>query len=135
MILVISYPGEEHTADVIQRLERQGREVLLMDLADFPTPKGLALSWSAAERPSYVIDGPQGLVDLKNARVGWWRRVRPYSVDKLIGSPSMRAFAESETSQAISGMLDALPCPWVNPRANDDAAHRKPYQWTVAREV
>jgi glutathione synthase/RimK-type ligase-like ATP-grasp enzyme len=47
----------------------------------------------------------------------------------------MRAFAESETAQAVGGMLDALPCTWVNPRGADDAAHHKPYQWAVAHEV
>lgn len=139
MILVISYPGEEHTVDVIARLERQGREVLLVDLADFPTNKGLALTWPAAgaasSGPSYLIDGPEGSVDLQRARVGWWRRVRPYAIDQLIGNPAMRAFAHSETSQAINGLLDALPCAWVNPRAADDAAHHKPYQWAVAQAV
>ncbi|MGA7733332.1 MAG: alpha-L-glutamate ligase, partial [Chloroflexia bacterium] len=38
-------------------------------------------------------------------------------------------------SQAINGLLDALPCSWVNPRGADDAAHHKPYQWAVAHEV
>jgi glutathione synthase/RimK-type ligase-like ATP-grasp enzyme len=32
-------------------------------------------------------------------------------------------------------MLDALPCAWVNPRAADEAAHRKPYQWEIAQQV
>src|SRR5262245_55027128 len=114
MILVVSYAGEEHTVDVIQRLERQGREVLLVDLADFPA-RTLTLSWPSGASPSYVIEGPNGLVDLGATRVGWWRRVRPFSIDKAIVSPSIRAFAESETSQAVGGMLDALPCVWVNP--------------------
>jgi len=47
----------------------------------------------------------------------------------------MRAFAESETAQAVGGMLDALACRWVNSRAADDAAHRKPYQWAVAQRL
>ncbi|HET8674528.1 MAG TPA: alpha-L-glutamate ligase, partial [Blastocatellia bacterium] len=135
MILVVSYKEEEHTADVIQRLERQGREVLLLDLADFPAHAGLKLSWVADEKSSFVVEGPGGPTDLARARVGWWRRVRPFSVDAAVVSPSMRAFAESETSQAVGGMLDALPCVWVNDRSADEAAHRKPYQWEVARAV
>jgi glutathione synthase/RimK-type ligase-like ATP-grasp enzyme len=135
MILVVSYREEEHTAGVIQCLERQGREVLLVDLADFPAHSGLKLSWPADEKSSYLVQGPGGATDLVRARVGWWRRVRPFSIDAAIVSPSMRAFAESETSQAVGGMLDALPCVWVNNRAADEAAHRKPYQWEVAREV
>jgi glutathione synthase/RimK-type ligase-like ATP-grasp enzyme len=135
MILVVSYREEEHTAGVIQRLERQGREVLLIDLADFPARSGLKLSWPADDNSSYVVEGPGGPTDLARARVGWWRRVRPFSVDAAVVSPSMRAFAESETSQAVGGMLDALPCVWVNDRCADEAAHRKPYQWEVARGV
>jgi glutathione synthase/RimK-type ligase-like ATP-grasp enzyme len=135
VILVISYPGEEHTADVIERLERAGREVVLMDLADFPAHSELSMSWQSDGRPAYLIAGPRGSVDLSAARVTWWRRVRPFTIDQTVISPSMRAFAESETSQAVGGMLDALPCAWVNPRAADEAAHRKPFQWAVAERV
>jgi glutathione synthase/RimK-type ligase-like ATP-grasp enzyme len=135
MILVVSYPGEEHTVDVTQRLVRMGREVVLLDLADFPARAGLMLSWPNGSEPSYVVDGPNGPVDLRSAGVAWWRRVRPYSIDPALVAPSMHAFAASETAQAVSGMLDAIPCRWVNPRGADDAAHHKPYQWAIAHEV
>jgi RimK-like ATP-grasp domain len=135
MILVVSYEGEEHSAEVIQRLKQQGREVVLLDLANFPAHAGLALQWPKNGGPSYLVDGSNKEVDLGNARVGWWRRVRPFSIDTNIVSPLARAFAESETSQAIGGMLDALPCAWVNPRAADDTAHHKPYQWAIAHEI
>jgi glutathione synthase/RimK-type ligase-like ATP-grasp enzyme len=135
MILVVSYRDEEHTTDVVERLERAGREVVLIDMADFPSLAALELSWSDDAQPSYLVRGAGGEIDLGRARVGWWRRVRPFSIDDAIVSPSMRAFAESETTQAVNGMLDALPCPWVNERGADEAAHRKPLQWAVAREV
>src|SRR5262245_7566495 len=128
MILVVSYPDEDHTVSVIRYLEQLGRQVLLMDLADFPAHKGMALSWGGGGKTSYEVDGPHGPVDLRTAHVGWLRRVRPYTIDTAIASPSQRAFAQSETSQAIDGMLDALPCVWVNPRCADEAAHHKPYQ-------
>jgi hypothetical protein len=135
VILVVSYPGEEHAAEVIKLLEMQGREVVLLDLSEFPARTGLSLQWPATNEPSYVIDRPGGPCDLRNARVAWWRRVRPYAVDEAIVSQSARAFVASETSQAVGGMLDALSCVWVNPRAADDAAHQKPYQWAVANEI
>lgn len=135
MILVVSYPGEEHTIAVLDHLERAGREVVQIDLADFPSQRGLALSWSMNDNPSYLIEHQTRKIDLRNARVGWWRRVRPFSIDPSISSPAMRAFAESETSQAINGLLDAIPCSWVNPRSADEAAHHKPYQWAVAHQV
>lgn len=137
MILVVSYPGEEHTDSVVRLLEQKGREVVRMDLADFPAT-GLKLNWSNnGGAPQYWIDTPaRGPVDIAPARVGWWRRVRPFSVDPAISSEHDRAFVNSETSQAVNGMLDALgSCTWVNPREADTAAHHKPYQWAVARQV
>lgn len=140
MILVVSYPGEEHTAEVVARLARAGREVVEIDLADFPDRAGLALNWppTLLQAPSYRVqlpNQPNG-VDLGRAGVGWWRRVRPFTISSSITDPSFRAFAESETSQAIGGLLDALPCrAWVNPRQADEAAHRKPLQWAVALQV
>ncbi len=135
MILVVSYPGEEHTTEVVQRLEAEGRRVVLLDLADLPARVGMTLRWQPGMEPSRMLRGPHGCVDLAAARVGWWRRVRPHSIDGAITNPSMRAFAMSETAQAAGGMLDALPCVWINPRAADEAAHHKPLQLTVAGQV
>ena len=47
MILAVSYEGEEHTAGVVRLLEAEGREVVQIDLADFPMKNGLTLSWSS----------------------------------------------------------------------------------------
>lgn len=135
MILVVSYREEEHTTDVLARLERAGREVLLIDMADFPSLASLELAWANGAEPSYLVNTANGTVDLRRAGVGWWRRVRPFTIDHTIGVPSLRHFAESETGQAVGGLLDALPCVWVNNRAADEAAHRKPLQWAVAQEV
>lgn len=133
MILVISYPGEEHTDDVVARLERLGREVVRLDLAEFPSAASLTMHWNDGSRPSFQIGRAGGAAELARARVAWWRRVRPYTLDPALSGSGFAAFAESETAQAVNGMLDSLPCRWVNPRAADEAAHRKPYQWTVAQ--
>lgn len=131
MILVISYPDEEHTDVVVGHLERAGRKVVRLDMAEFPSSAVLTMTWREGEAPSFRVARGGEVVDLAEARVGWWRRVRPFTVNPALNG-EMSAFAESETAQAVGGMLDALPCRWVNPRAADDAAHRKPYQWAVA---
>ncbi|MBA3875218.1 MAG: alpha-L-glutamate ligase, partial [Anaerolineae bacterium] len=56
MILVVSYPGEEHTADVVRRLEQQGREVVSIDLADFPAQAKVVLRWSTDQPTSYQVE-------------------------------------------------------------------------------
>lgn len=75
------------------------------------------------------------MVDLAQAGVVWWRRVRPFEIDRAIAQEQRRSFGFSETAQAIYGVLDALACPWMNPHLADEAAHRKPYQWSIAREL
>jgi len=134
VILVVSYPSEDHTTEVVKRLEAQGREVCLMDLGDFPAQAELALSWGNGGPPAYRASTSRGGVDLRRVRAGWWRRVRPFEVAPGV-RPRDRVFAESETSQAVFGMLDSLACPWINPRLPDEAAHHKPSQWTVAHQV
>ena len=135
MILAISYEGEEHTAGVVRLLEAEGREVVQVDLADFPMKTGLTLSWSNGADARYQIHTARGVVDLSKVRVGWWRRVRPFVVHPEIKRGQDVAFVQSETSQAVNGMLDAMPCVWVNPREQDTSAHHKPYQWAVAQQV
>src|SRR5215472_15217190 len=119
MILAVSYEGEEHTDGVVRLLEAAGREVAQIDLADFPVKNGLTLSWSNDEEARYQVHTARGLVDLGRTRVGWWRRVRPFVISPAIRPGQDTAFVQSETSQAVNGMLDALPCVWVNPREAD----------------
>ncbi len=135
MILAIAYEGEEHTAGVLEALRAQGREVVQMDMGDFPANNGVSLSWSGDVDASYRVHTRAGEVDLTQVNVGWWRRVRPFVIDPAIRRPMDAAFVQSETSQAVNGMLDALDCPWVNPREADASAHHKPYQWAVAQRL
>jgi glutathione synthase/RimK-type ligase-like ATP-grasp enzyme len=135
MILAIAYEGEEHTAGVLDVLRAEGREVVQVDMGDFPANHGVSLSWSGNADASYRVHTKAGDVDLTNVGVGWWRRVRPFVIDPAIRKPMDAAFVQSETSQAVNGMLDALDCAWVNPREADTSAHHKPYQWAVAQRL
>lgn len=134
MILVVSYPDEEHTESVVARLGHAGREVVRLDLSELPASAAIDFRWQDSKLPAFNISRGGRCEALERARVGWWRRVRGHVVAPGL-SAEMRAFAESETAQSIGGMLDSLSCRWVNPRAADEAAHRKPYQWTVAQRV
>jgi hypothetical protein len=135
MILVVSYPGEEHTAVVVERLARAGREVVPLDLGDFLARAGLDLAYDGDGRIAFEVDSAAGVVDLARARAGWWRRVRPFTVRDEVRDAGDRAFVLSETEQAVHGAIDSLACGWINPPREDEAAHRKPYQWTLARAV
>jgi glutathione synthase/RimK-type ligase-like ATP-grasp enzyme len=133
VILVVSFPEEEHSQDVIGRLRARGRPVHLLDLGDLPTRRSVTLGTGDGTRRVARVDGDGPTIDLDDVRVVWWRRIRPFDIDPAVTAPSARAFAASETTQAVYGMLDALDCAWVNPRAADDSAHHKPLQWAVAQ--
>jgi glutathione synthase/RimK-type ligase-like ATP-grasp enzyme len=142
VILVVSFPEEEHSQDVIGRLRAQGRPVRLLDLGSFPARRTLSMEWSSDGAGHRAVvegypqaDGHDEPLDLGDVGVVWWRRVRGFDVDPGVMAPGARAFAASETTQAVYGMLDALECEWVNPRAADDTAHHKPLQWAVAQRV
>ena len=135
MILIVSYPGDEHTDRVQALLTEAGREVVRIDLADFPSQREVDFGWIPPARPRWRIRHEGRWVDLADTRAVWWRRVTDFAVDPTLGQGEGSTFAHSETSQAIHGVLDSLTCPWMNPRAADTAAHHKPYQWTVAQQL
>ena len=135
MILVVSYPDEDHTIEVLKYLRAAGREVRLLCLADFPSRASMELKWTPSGIPVYMMKGPDGPFDLDKVRVVWWRRILPFEIDVKVNKPIDRAFSESETSQAVHGILDTLDCTWVNARSADESAHRKPFQWNAANRV
>ena len=135
VILVVSYAGDEHTAIVVDHLVRAGREVVQLDLADFPARRAIEATWSDAKHPAFFIEYDGRRVNLADTKAVWWRRTTGFAVDPSIQFGERSAFAQSETSQAVYGMLDSLACPWMNPREADAAAHHKPYQWTIAHQL
>jgi glutathione synthase/RimK-type ligase-like ATP-grasp enzyme len=132
LIVIISYPDEEHTQKVIGKLNAAGRDSVMIDLSEFPARRGFSQRWSPPGDMAIEMDHDGRRLDLANASVVWWRRVRGFELEPELRRPQDRAFAESETSQAVLGLLDSLSCSWVNPRGADEAAHRKPLQWSVA---
>lgn len=133
MILIVSFAEDEHTLAVRTALEHIGYTSTLLDLSTIPMRSAVEFVWQPDNHS--VVHLPQGTVDLRSTRVLWWRRLRPYGIDPAIADPQMRAFAANETEHAMAGTLDALSCHWINPRWNDQAAHQKPLQWSVAQAV
>ncbi|MEV0375649.1 MvdC/MvdD family ATP grasp protein [Streptomyces sp. NPDC050636] len=134
MILIVSY-DEDHTMGVMRRLETAGREVVRVDLADFPARGEITLDYPAGGQPDFALTTPDGQVPLDRCQVAWWRRVRPFTVDRTLTTARDRGFAAGETGHALHGLFHSLSCTWVNPPMLDEIAHHKPYQWDVARRV
>ncbi|MGW1615951.1 MvdC/MvdD family ATP grasp protein [Streptomyces sp. NPDC002285] len=134
MILVVSH-DEDHARAVVRRLEADGREVVRLDLADFPARGEITLDYAAAGEPVYTVRTPTAHVRLDRCHVAWWRRVRPFTVDRGLRTLRDQHFAMNETGQALHGLFHSLNCTWINPPALDGVAHHKPYQWEVARRM
>lgn len=135
MIIVVSYPEDEHTRQVVDLLKEARQEVKQINLADFPSRQEMNFSWFCSTDSRFDVGNGENLFDLRKAKAIWWRRIRSYEIDPAITNVEMRYFATSETTQAVEGVLDSLQCKWVNNKINDAAAHHKPYQWSVAQEV
>ncbi len=135
MILIVSYPEEDHSIEVIKHLNNAGAEVKLISLSDFPIRSSVESTWDSNMKPTHIIHTPDGSFNLNDVHVVWWRRIVPFEIDPKINRDTDRVFSESETSQAVYGILSTLDCPWVNPNLEDEAAHRKPLQWEVAHRI
>ena len=135
MILTISYPNEDHTQAVLAGLAQRGIPCALLNQSDYPSARAVAPTWGGEPDPEARVECDSGWVRLSEVRAAWWRRTTGYVAAPEVTDPAMAAFAVSETHEALEGLLDALDCPWMNPRAADTAAHHKPLQWTRAQQV
>lgn len=133
MIVVVSHPEDDHATGVLAALGARRHPVALVDTGLFPTRSTLTQRFGdGPPRFELVVDG--GPVDLGSARVGWWRRPRPFTLHDGI-APEVAAFTYTECHEAVAGLWGALDLTWVNPPPLDDMAHHKPYQLAVATEV
>ncbi len=73
--------------------------------------------------------------DLSDVHVVWWRRPQPFEIDPVIRRPSHRAFAYSESHEAVTGLWLLLDAYFVNRPAATEAGGRKAYQLRLAQEV
>jgi MvdD pre-ATP grasp domain len=133
MIIVVSHAEDDHATGVLAALAARRHPVSLVDTGLFPVRSRLTQRFGDGDpRYELVVDGVA--VDLAPARVGWWRRPRPFTLHDGI-APDVAAFTYTECHEAVAGLWAALDLAWVNPPALDEAAHHKPYQLAVAAEV
>ncbi len=133
MIVVVSHSEDDHATGVLAALAARRHPVELVDTGLFPVRSRLTQHFGdGPPRFELVVDDRP--VDLAPARVGWWRRPRPFTLHDGI-APDVAAFTYTECHEAVAGLWAALGLIWVNPPALDEVAHHKPYQLAVATEV
>jgi glutathione synthase/RimK-type ligase-like ATP-grasp enzyme len=133
VILIVSYPADDHAGRVLEELERAGHSALLVDTAQFPLRDSLAIAFEpGVAKYEITVDGRS--VALDECRAGWWRRSQPFVLDPQI-DPDVAAFTYSECHEAVAGLWAALGLKWINPPELDEHAHHKPYQLAAAVKV
>jgi hypothetical protein len=133
MIVVVSHPEDDHGTRVLADLAQRQHPAVRVDTGQYPAQASLSQRFADRGAPvALEVDGVA--VDLDDARVGWWRRPRPFTLHDGI-APDVASFAYSECHEAMTGFLASLGLAWVNPPGLDEAAHHKPYQLTVAGQV
>ena len=112
MIIVVSHQEDDHAIGVLAALGARRHPFALVDTGLFPTRSTLTQRFGdGPSRFELVVDGAP--VDLAPARVGWWRRPRPFTLHDGI-APDVAAFTYTECNEAVAGLWGALDLTWVN---------------------
>ncbi len=133
MILLVTrsddHPGVE---DVAAALRALGERPVRLDTDRYPTELRLSLHQSG-EGERFVLDTPEGPVDLCDATAVWYRRMHPGAGLSRDLDPQLSAASVGEARAVLLGMLHALPCFQLDPWAAVRRAEQKPMQLALAR--
>ena len=134
-ILVVSTVADTHACAVIDTLARQGEQVELLDLADYPSKLTLTLAYANGDRRFRLSRPGEGQLDLACVRSVWWRRPSAFALPDALRDPGHRKLALSEASTAFSGLYEAMHALWINQPSRNAAASHKPFQLALAQEL
>ena len=133
MILIVSFPNNEHVDEVRQpphrRVDRR-RYRLVPGVAGAvrgDDPRAGEAGIRAARRPAHSVSA-------RWERSGTGASVRTGFHEDL-NDQTARLFAWSEANEALLGVWYSLDCFWMNPPTADEVSQRKIRQLQVARQV
>lgn len=132
MILIVSYPNNEHVDEVQRHLTH---EATIVDTGSFPVSLGLSATMGR-ERECLQLTPPDDH-PLCLCKVGavWYRRISPLKLHDELTDDTARLFAWSEANEALLGLWYSLGSFWMNPPVADEVSQRKIRQLQVARQV
>lgn len=134
-VLILAPESDLHTRAVVEEIDKLGGQVYVFDIATFPQEVQLSARLDCCEQHDFVLTFPEGVVNLDEVGVVWWRRPQQPQISDDITDRTHRAFAANETQEALSGLWHALDVFWVNDPARDHVGHRKLNQLRTAQEL
>ena len=132
MILIISFPDNDHVSRVTEHLTS---DFEVLDLATIPAQTRMhAYAGNTADH--LLLDTPSGRrIDLDTVGAVWNRRIRSFTIDPSVTDETAKLFAHSETTEAVQGLWYAMPCYWMNHPTADEMALRKVTQHRAAHHL
>lgn len=132
MILIISFPDNEHVRRVTRHLSMPHE---IVDLAWFPAQMRM-LALAGRDADAFFLDLPDGRrLALDEVGAVWHRRIRPFTLDPALTDATARRFAWSECTEALDGLWHGMNCFWMNPPHADERALKKVWQHRLARRI
>lgn len=133
-VLIVSCFFEPNVNDVIHRLARRSVPWIRLNTETYPLVARVQLRVSPADGLYAVLDVGDRMVDSRAVGCVWNRRQGELILADGLAEEEAE-FARSESVSTLYGLFEALACPWVNPRAEEQRASNKLLQLAVAREV
>ncbi len=132
MILIISFPDNDHVSKVTEHLKS---DFELIDTAWFPSQIKLH-AYAGKNMDDLFLDLPNGRrIALNDVGAIWNRRIKPFTFAEELQEETARLFAWSETTEAVQGLWYAQDCYWMNAPEADEKALRKVVQHRVAHRL
>jgi glutathione synthase/RimK-type ligase-like ATP-grasp enzyme len=132
MILIVSYPNNEHVDEVCRHL---AAPPVIVDTGSFPVTLGLTAALD--NHHECLRLSPPGSPPVCLCQIGavWYRRIGAFTFHDDLVDPTARLFAWSEANEALLGVWYSLDAYWMNPPLADEVSQRKIRQLQVARQV
>jgi glutathione synthase/RimK-type ligase-like ATP-grasp enzyme len=136
MILILSWPDDQHVPYVTRHLEARGAPYVWLHPSAFPAAVAARASFGRGGLARRVIRQRELEVDLDQVTAVWLRRPGRPSVAAAVTDECQREWAADTSRHCLAGLWDTLGCLWVPgpPRVNR-AGHSKARQLALAARL
>lgn len=129
-VLILTDTEDATASRVAAELAMCGVPVARFDTADFPRRLRLNARIEGGGWRGYITDG-QAEVSLTDVASVYYRRPTAFVVDEAMSGPE-RYWATAEARRGFGGVVQALPCLWVNDPVAAARCEYKPVQLAAA---
>lgn len=129
-VLILTDAEDTTASRVAAELAMRGMPVARFDTADFPQRLRLNATIEGGGWRGYLTDG-QTEVALADVASVYCRRPAAFELDQAMSGPE-RCWASGEARRGFGGVVQALPCLWVNDPVAAARCEFKPVQLAAA---